>query len=44
MSERIIIGYDDHATATRKQMRAAERQALAAIRAAKKMPEFAFGS
>ena len=38
-----LAGYDDHAPATRKQMRTAERQALAAIRAAKKMPEFAFG-
>jgi len=38
-----LAGYDDHAPLTRKQMRGAERQALAALRAAKKMPEFAFG-
>lgn len=38
-----LAGYDDLEPATRKQMRGAERRALAALRAAKKMPEFAFG-
>ena len=38
-----LCGYDDRTPATRKQMRAAERQALAALRAARKMPAFAFG-
>ncbi len=38
-----LAGYDDRTAVTRKQMRSAERLALAAVRAAKKMPEFAFG-
>lgn len=38
-----LAGYDDRTPTTRKQMRGAERRAVAAIRAAKKMPEFAFG-
>ncbi len=38
-----LCGYDDRTPVTRKQMRGAERQALAALRAAKKLPEFAFG-
>ena len=38
-----LAGYDDRTPITRKQMRGAERQALAAVRSAKKMPEFAFG-
>ena len=38
-----LSGYDDRTPATRKQMRGAERRAIAALRAARKMPEFAFG-
>lgn len=38
-----LSGYDDRTPATRKQMRGAERRAIAALRSAKKMPEFAFG-
>ena len=38
-----LCGYDDRTPVTRKQMRGGERQALAALRAAKKLPEFAFG-
>ncbi len=38
-----LCGYDDRSPVTRRQMRAGERQALAALRSAQKMPEFAFG-
>ena len=39
-----LCGYDDRTPVTRKQMRGAERQALAALRAARKMPAFSLGS
>lgn len=38
-----LSGYDDRTAVTRKQMRGAERLALAALRTAGKMPAFAFG-
>lgn len=39
-----LAGYDDRTPVTRKQMRGGERQALAAVRAARKMPELSFES
>lgn len=38
-----LCGYDDLKPATRRQMRAAERRAMAALRAARKLPEFSLG-
>ena len=38
-----LCGYDDRTPVTRRQMRGAERQAIAALRAARKMPAFALG-
>jgi probable rRNA maturation factor len=38
-----LAGYEDHKTPERRQIRAAERRAMAVLQTAKKIPEFKFG-